>query len=322
MARRPNPEHRPAEEPPPPPPPHRPWLSGLLALTLIVFAGLTAFQLYLIKVQLDLGQQQWRALESTRQEHLFWIVCQPTASAQERTNAFLRLVEAKHPEWRSAALNELRLQGCDLSLADLRLAQLIACDLRESRLNGALLTDSSLRLADLTKADLSDALLDGADLLKATLDDANFRKARMRRVSLEQVQAHRAQFILADLSEAHMLMADLTGANLTGADLTGARLEWAKLIGADVGLTNLTDANFENADLTNSNWWRARGLTDDQLTDFSERFAPTTDADESRRNDFQLWLASWSGEGTPSSAPDPQPTLDVPPAPDTEIGDR
>lgn len=261
----------------------------------MVASGLLAFALLLF--QILLLQRQQTELRELTQEHAFWTLCQPTASIDERTRAFTRLVADGHREWRSAATQGLILQGSNLNHAKLVVADLTACDLRDASLLEADLTGARLRTADLSGADLTEATLEGAECLRAIVDEADFHKAHMASISLEQASAKKAQFILADMSEALLLLADLEGANLTGADLTAAILESAKLQGATLSLTNLTEANLTNADLTNSNWWRARGLTTDQLLQFAADFPPTDAADSSRIQDYLLWADNF---GSPS----------------------
>ena len=103
-----------------------------------------------------------------------------------------------------------------------------------------------------------------------------------------------AVFVLADLSDANLVLADLSNANLTGTKFIGANLESAILRGAYLALANLKDARLNGADLTDSSWWRARGLTSDQIVEFAKTFPPTDTADESRRNDFGLWLKTFA----------------------------
>jgi len=234
-------------------------------------------------------QQQKKVLASQQRAHLLWRLCEPATPAAERTSAFSQLVADGHSEWRSAFLRDLELRGSILDGASLRLANLSACDFRDASLTKADLTAALLRTTDFRGADLKDATLDGAECLKAVFDEADCHSALMRGVLLEQVSARNTQFVLADLSEAVLLMSDLTGANLTGANLTAATLESANLRGATLALTNLAEANLKNADLTDSNWWRARGLSRDQLIRFAADFPPTDAADPSRIEDYLLW---------------------------------
>jgi len=93
-----------------------------------------------------------------------------------------------------------------------------------------------------------------------------------------------------------LLMTDMAGADLTGANLSGANIESAVLRDTQVALTNFTEANLRNTDFTGSNWWRARGLTSDQILEFRKKFAPGKDSDESKQNDYRLWLKSLESE--------------------------
>jgi uncharacterized protein YjbI with pentapeptide repeats len=86
-------------------------------------------------------------------------------------------------------------------------------------------------------------------------------------------------------------MADLSGADLSGANFSGANLESANLRGANLQLTRLSGASWKDADFTDANWWRARGLTSEQLQSFRQRFAPSTNATPEQHADFQEWLS-------------------------------
>ena len=274
-----------------------------LVTSVFVLMGLTGAALLLF--QMRIMQDQLELLQSSDRERMFWTLCQPSASVSERTAAFRQLAAGGHSEWRSAASQGLDLRGSRLDDAGLTLADLTACDLREASLFRADLSGARLRTADLSDADLTEAVLDGADCLKAILDRADFRMAKMRNCSLEQTQAVGADFVRADLSEALLLMADLSRADLTFADLTAATLDSAKLRGATLALTNLSEATLTNADLTDSNWWRARGLTEDQLLSFAAEFPPTESADASRIKDFELWINSFAGGAEDESSRPP-----------------
>lgn len=272
-----------------------------VALPAIV--GLVAFALML--VQIGLLQRQQDATRSQDREHWFWVLCQTSAPVEVRTDAFTQLVAAGHAEWRSANCRGMNLKGSVLDKASLRMIDLTACDLRKTTLFQTDLTGSRLRTADLSGADLTEAILDGADCLKATFDKADCHKAKMRSVSLEQVSAKGARFVLADMAEGLLLMADLTGADLTGADLTAATLESATLRGATLSLTNLAEATLENADLTDANWWRARGLTTEQLIRLAADFPPTDAADSSRVKDYLLWADGFGKSSKPTHEGEP-----------------
>jgi uncharacterized protein YjbI with pentapeptide repeats len=87
-----------------------------------------------------------------------------------------------------------------------------------------------------------------------------------------------------------MLMANLNGANLAGADLAGANLEAAVLKGANLSLARLNSANLKDIDLTNCNWWRARGLSSEQIAMLKEKFPAGEKSTASLREDYQSWL--------------------------------
>jgi uncharacterized protein YjbI with pentapeptide repeats len=266
------------------------------SLTTGFFALLGLCGIALLLCQLWIMQRQWESLHSHDRERLFWTLCQPSASVAERTAAFRQLAADGHAEWRSAASQGLDLRESRLDDAELVLADLTACDLRDASLVDADLSGCRLRTADLSGADLTNAVLDGADCLRAILDGTEFRKAQMRNCSLEQVQAVGARFVLADLSEALLLMADLSQADFTGANLSSSSIESAKLRGATLALTDLSGSNLTNADFTDSNWWRARGLTDDQLLELAAEFPPSESAGTSRIKDFELWIKSFADE--------------------------
>jgi len=89
-----------------------------------------------------------------------------------------------------------------------------------------------------------------------------------------------------------LLMADLTDADLSGADCSGANLESAQLRRANLQFTRLSGASLKDADFTDANWWRARGLNSEQLTNLKQRFAPTSATAEDLRSDYREWLAA------------------------------
>jgi uncharacterized protein YjbI with pentapeptide repeats len=264
------------------------WLRGCVLLIALVLCVLTSWQLSLINKHLT-------RQESHDKEHLFWSLCHVNSTAEARAAAFLALVQEGNTEWRSARLTGLGLEGVDLNGADLKYANFESSDFSSASLQEAQLANASFQLANLKNANLTSASLPSVYMIKADLTGANLRAADLTSASLEQCTARDAIFILANLSEADLLMADLTDSNLTGAKLMGANLEAAILRGTDLALANLANANLTNTDLTDSSWWRTRGLTSDQIAQFAKQFAPTQNADESRRNDFARWLKAYAG---------------------------
>jgi len=265
------------------------WLRGCLLLIALVLCILTGWQLSLINKHLT-------RQESHDKEHLFWSLCHVNSTAEARAAAFLALVQEGNTEWSSARLTKLDLKGVDLDAAGLGSANFEASDFSNASLQEAQLENASFQLANLTNANLTNASLPSVFMIKADLTGANLRAADLTSASLEQCTARDAIFVLANLSESNLLMADLTDSNLTGAKLFGANLEAAILRGTDLALANLSNANLTNTDLTDSSWWRSRGLTSEQMAQFVKQFAPTKNADLSRRNDFARWLKAYAGD--------------------------
>lgn len=254
------------------------WLFGASSLVALLFGNLWLLQ---------------RELMDRRQasiEHHFWIVCQEMYPASIRTEAFLQLVRAGNQEWRSAHLDGLDLKGVALPNVDLRRADFRASTLAKASCVGTKFSQGKLTNTDFTEADLSQADLAGADLFKALLRHTLLRRANLRGAVMQQIEAQHASFIAANLSDAYLLMANLTGARLDAADLTGANLEAATLKSANLSLARLTGVNLKDADFTDCNWWRARGLTSDQLAHLIKTFPPSDKADASLREDYQAWL--------------------------------
>lgn len=99
------------------------------------------------------------------------------------------------------------------------------CDLDEIFLNGVDLSN-----AILTNADLTDATLFSVDLTGANLTNANLRAANLGFANLTN----------ANLTNANLLEAVLEEANLTGVDLTNATLTRTSLVGATGVPANVT----------------------------------------------------------------------------------
>ena len=109
-------------------------------------------------------------------------------------------------------LDRARMESATLYGANLTTASLVSVNLQHTDLRLCDLTEARCVLADFRGALLVEAVLNAADLTKADLREANLRKAK----------AQNATFRDADLRGA-----DLRGADLSSADLEGARLEAA-----------------------------------------------------------------------------------------------
>ncbi|MFN6540685.1 MAG: pentapeptide repeat-containing protein [Nostoc sp. EkiNYC01] len=154
-----------------------------------------------------------------------------------------------------------RVEGRDLSNADLSGANLIDADLSGAILISANLTDVNLSGANLSGANLIDADLSGANLsdadLRASLSSANFSDANLSGADLR-----------TNLSGANLSGANLSDANLSGANLSGANLSGANLSGA-----NLSGANLESAIVMNAFFVDTRELTENMKRDLERRGA-------------------------------------------------
>ena len=257
-------------------------VAGVLFLTALL-AILTA-NVWLLSAQLQTNQLRSRA-------HAFWALCHAGTTPEKRTEYFLQLVRDGNQEWQSARLSDLQLDNADLANARLEAAVFSNCQFRGADFSEAILNDSGLDNSDLTDAFFANAEITNATLFKSVLKDADFRNAVLRSTSLEQARAHDASFVAAKMGDAFLALTDATGADFTGADLSGANLEAAVLRDTDLALANLFGTNLKDTDFTNSNWWRARGLSSQQLDDLTLNFPPNPEAADSRQRDFEIWLS-------------------------------
>ncbi|QPJ60834.1 MAG: pentapeptide repeat-containing protein [Candidatus Nitronauta litoralis] len=155
-------------------------------------------------------------------------------------------------------------EGCDLTGADLELANLQHChfkganlsgsNLKEADLTGTVLTQATLAGSDCSQVSLSKATLmatdaseckfDSADLESTTLFNADFSNSSFVDADLSKAQAEGANFTQTDLTRA-----DLGSAGMPSTDFTDANLERANLSGTNLKNAQLTQANFFEADL-------------------------------------------------------------------------
>ena len=122
-------------------------------------------------------------------------------------------------------------------------------DLEGADLSGAVLPEVDLRRAGLQEIDLRSAFL----------ADADFSYANLLASKLSNAILIRSDFSQADLSDA-----DLTGANLAGARLWETNLSNADLRGADLSAASLIEANIDGAKITGCsvygvNVWNLKG---------------------------------------------------------------
>jgi uncharacterized protein YjbI with pentapeptide repeats len=145
-------------------------------------------------------------------------------------------------------LENLNLQGADLSYINLKFACLRGKDLRFADFRLA-----CLQGADLRNANLEQANLEGADLRNANLKGASLERANLENANLENADLEEVNLKNANLKRARLWEVNLQNANLAGADLTRTSLWDALLVGANLSNAYLINTNFRGADLTNAN---------------------------------------------------------------------
>lgn len=111
--------------------------------------------------------------------------------------------------------------------------------LRDARLNGV-----NLSLANLEDADLTEANLEGVDLSSANLAEANLSKANLKKANLISANLARADMSRANMSDANLRNSDLFDTNLSLACLSGSDLRYA-----EIGTANLTNTNFRGTNI-------------------------------------------------------------------------
>lgn len=158
-----------------------------------------------------------------------------------------------------AERSPLRLEGANLSLANLD-----GADLSGAHLSGAILVAARLSGAD----------LQGSHLEHAALGDAHLEGAFLRHAQAQGALFANAHLDHADLTSADLRDAALTGATLDGATLTEARLEHADCTGATFDRASrlnrahldgirLDQAIFDNTNLAVVEWGDVHTLGDE-----------------------------------------------------------
>lgn len=267
--------------------------NGIMMKTILFTAALLS--LGILTANVVLINRQLSRLTSGSLEKSFYVLCSDEASATDRKSAFLSLVNSEHREWRSANMDKVDLSGTNIANANLDGLRIRESNLRDSDFSNCVLTAGSLSVSNMTDAVFDDADLSEANLFKAVLDKASLQRTKLTSASLSQATVHDANLVLAEFGEADLLMCDFTGSNLAGADLRGANLEAAKLNDCNIALARFDNAILTDTDFSDSNWWRARGLSSDQLMELAVKYPPT-ESNPSRLNDFEKWLESRAEE--------------------------
>jgi uncharacterized protein YjbI with pentapeptide repeats len=138
----------------------------------------------------------------------------------------------------------------DLSLTNLRQADLFKANLNRVKLTNTILAEADLRQAQMMDANLMNVNLTGANLLGAKLDrshlvQANLSNSNLSQGRLSEVNLNKANLSGAFLDGIWLDRASLAKTNCTGSVLINANLREANFKGA-----NLSKANFNGADLT------------------------------------------------------------------------
>lgn len=125
--------------------------------------------------------------------------------------------------------------------------------------------ERATQVLDLTLTDIR-----GANLIRANLGRTNFIGADLTGASLVNADLSGAKLQHAELADAHLIDANLSGAklsqaNLGGARLFGANLSKARLIGANLSTARLGGAVLHGAALYAANLGDVRDLTQEQL---------------------------------------------------------
>ncbi|MBV8993827.1 MAG: pentapeptide repeat-containing protein [Pseudonocardiales bacterium] len=169
------------------------------------------------------------------------------------------------------SLTDLRganLDGANLAGANLKNTQLEWATMRRVNLRGAYLDGANCKWAKLDDSDLTYAQLSGSSLQHATLYDA-----RLAHVSALGADLHKVAAMGCNLSGARLGGADLTQSNLIDADLTGADLSDGYSVMEDSGAeqetrcigANLSGARLRTTKLHKANLRLTRGLEREQL---------------------------------------------------------
>lgn len=183
-------------------------------------------------------------------------------------------------------LDGLDLSGADLSELDFTGRSLCAVNLKDASLRGSKLTGANLTQAQMSRADLSGAALDGANLTLADLTASNVAGASFAGASLAQT----------DLSRAHGAGAIFRGAKGRGARFSGgewvsASFEEMAIEAADFSEARLDRAVFDRAVLPQVRLHQAHGKN----VSFRDATIPGARADGTRFSESSFRSVSAPG---------------------------
>jgi uncharacterized protein YjbI with pentapeptide repeats len=157
----------------------------------------------------------------------------------------------------NAVFEGCRFYGTYLRRAHLKCARLEGCDLTQADLTAAFAIGTSFRASILDGTSFDLAWLDDAQFDGATCRNTVFRRAHLRNARFADATLQGSDFSDADLRGADFAQTDLTGVRFAGADLRGALLAHAQLAGADLSHANLSGADLNHADLSGASVYGA-----------------------------------------------------------------
>jgi uncharacterized protein YjbI with pentapeptide repeats len=162
----------------------------------------------------------------------------------------LSLTNLREADLFKAKFNRVKLTSSILAQADLRQAQLIEANMMNVNLTGANLSGAKLDRAHLVQANLSNSNLSQARLSSVNLNKANFSGAFLDSISLDRASLAKTNFTEAVVINANLRDANFKGANLSRANFTGA---------------DLTRVDFSEANLNKTNFRQVKNLLPSQI---------------------------------------------------------
>jgi uncharacterized protein YjbI with pentapeptide repeats len=143
----------------------------------------------------------------------------------------LRLLDcrAARLDLAGAELREVSIRGS--VVADGRLTGIAAhVQLEDVRLDRCQLTDANLRMAQLERVEIGDSRLPGADLYGATLDSVRFEDCDLSGIDLTGAELRRCEIVRCGLAGLRGVAA-LAGTRISATDLVACALELAEALG-------------------------------------------------------------------------------------------
>jgi uncharacterized protein YjbI with pentapeptide repeats len=151
------------------------------------------------------------------------------------------------------------MKGADLTLAnirgaDLRIANLTAATLRGIKADSSILVEASLTGANLDYGKFREANFNGADFYNVDAADVQMNSASAAQACMDSIYVERATFRKADLSNSSIRDAMLwhvifDNANLLGVDFSRSRFWGGSFKNADLAFTNFKNTELEGFEI-------------------------------------------------------------------------